>query len=264
MPPKISMNKETIKLLGVEEVHETFAGGQKYVFICTCKGVKYAVKMFKHGFGEREKRELQFYRDNAHNTGIPNIINVYYHDGDTIVVEEYIEGRSLKDAAAEFSGDYPKISKLMFDITDIMEPIWKEKKVHRDLKPANIIIRPDDLPAILDFGIFKDPDQSTITDTGFQPHSWDFAAPEQLLGKKEHISYRTDFFSLGLIAYFLYYQKLPFGNSKVEVMATISSGDLIYITDSTCKLNRFFRSVFTLNPSERPRNVDMMKEGIRA
>jgi serine/threonine-protein kinase len=262
VPPKISMDKDTIALLGVEAVHMTFAGGQKYVFICTCKGVKCAVKMFRYGFGVREKRELKFYRDNAHNTGIPNIIDVIDHKGETIVVEEFIEGQSLGDVAVKYTENYDKISNLLHCIIDIMKPIWEAKLVHRDLKPANIIIKPDESPVILDFGIFKDPEQSTITDTGFQPHSWDFAAPEQLFGKKEHISYRTDFFSLGVIAYYLYYQMRPFGNSKDGVIATFQAVPLSYASDSACKLNKLFKSVFSINPSERPRNVDFLKEAI--
>ena len=40
MPPIISMKDSTKKLLNVEEIHETFAGGQKYVFIATCNKKK--------------------------------------------------------------------------------------------------------------------------------------------------------------------------------------------------------------------------------
>lgn len=260
----ISLGAEITSLLGVEKVHATYDGGQKYVFISTCNGIKRAVKLFRHGFGERERRELKFYIDNAHLPGIPNIIDVIDHNGVTIVVEECIEGQSLLDVAAGYSGDYPKISKLLLDIADVMQPVWEAKIVHRDLKPANIMIKPDNSPSIIDFGIFKDPEQSTITDTGFQPHSWDYAAPEQLLGQKQFISYRTDFFSLGVIAYVLYYQKRPFGNTKDEVIATISASPLLYATDTTCKFNKFFTNVFSVDPSGRPRNVDLFREGIQA
>jgi eukaryotic-like serine/threonine-protein kinase len=263
LPPHISLKKSTKDFLGVEEIHQTFAGGQKYVFIATCKGIKYAVKMFKYGFGEREKREINFYKDNVDNKGIPKILDVLYHDGDTIVIEEFIEGNSLHDVCHNYLHNYASISKLLISIADIMEPIWINGKVHRDLKPPNIIIRPDGSPVVIDFGIFKDPEQSTITDTGFQPHSWDFAAPEQLLGKKDQISYRTDFFSLGVIAYYLYFSKKPFGDSKDEVIATISNDPIKYYVTDDCPLKNYFDAVFKFNASERPRNVSLMKEAIR-
>lgn len=263
MPPKLTLPDDIKNLLNVEKIHNTFDGGQKYVFIVTCKGKKCAVKMFRAGFGEREKRELDFYQKNSCNTGIPNILDVIDYKGETIVVEDFVEGDNLQDAAGDYYGNYEKISKLIFALSDIMEPFWKGRIVHRDLKPLNIIIKKDGSPVVLDFGIFKDPDLSTITDTGFQPHSWNFASPEQLLGEKENISYRSDFFSLGVIAYYLYYKKLPFGGSKDEVLKTIEKSPFQYHSDTDCKLNTFFNSVFLKNPSERPRNVELMKECIK-
>jgi len=188
MPPIISMKDSTKKLLNVEEIHETFAGGQKYVFIATSNKKKCAIKMFKYGFGEREERELKFYIENEKLAGIPKILDVKNEKNETIVIEEYIEGDCLQNIIVNYKRSATSTSKLICDIADIMEPIWNEGKTHRDLKPPNIILTPKGLPVVLDFGIFKDPDLSTITDTGIQPHTWTFAAPEQLLGnKKTHL-----------------------------------------------------------------------------
>ena len=260
MPPVISLKPETMKRLGITEIHDTFAGGQKYVFIATCNGTKCAVKMFRYGFGQREQRELDFYIKKKHLTGIPSIIEVINDGTETIVVEEYIEGRCLQDMVPTYSQKADSISNVITGIIDILDSIWAEQKTHRDLKPQNIIIRPDGTPAVLDFGIFKDPENSTITDTGFQPNSWPFAAPEQHLGKKEHISYRTDFFSLAVMAYYLYYQKLPFGEKREDIFAKILAKDLSYQTDSDCALNEFFESTFKFDVSERPRNSALLKE----
>ena len=135
MPANITLDESTKKLLGVEAVHKTFDGGQKYVFIATCKGVKHAIKMYRHGFGKREQRELQFYKDNKNLKGIPRIIDVIIHKNETIIVEEYIKGECLQDIAHLYKKNAKKISILICAIADIMEPIWVEKKTHRDLKP---------------------------------------------------------------------------------------------------------------------------------
>ncbi len=262
MPANITLDDATKKLLGVEVVHKTFDGGQKYVFIATCKGIKHAIKMYKRGFGEREQRELQFYKDKKDLKGIPRIIEVITHKNETIVVEEYIKGECLQDIIGRFKENAKKISKLICAIADIMEPIWEERKTHRDLKPQNIIITPSALPVVLDFGIFKDPEQTTMTDTGFQPHSWQFAAPEQHLGNKVHISYRTDFFALGVIAYCLYYQKLPFADKREDVLAKMVAHDTSFTTDSDCSLNTFLSSTLQFDVSARPRNVKLLKEAL--
>lgn len=262
MPPIISMKDSTKKLLNVEEIHKTFAGGQKYVFIATCNNKKCAIKMFKYGFGAREKRELNFYIENENLVGIPKILDVKNEKNETIVVEEYIEGDCLQDIIRIYNSSATGTSKLICDIADIMEPIWNEGKTHRDLKPLNIIITPNGLPVVLDFGIFKDPDLTTITDTGVQPNTWTFAAPEQLLGNKKHISYRTDFFSLGVMAYFLYYQKLPFGDQRDDVIAKMVAQNVSYTTEDDCKLNNFFEATLKFDVSTRPRNVKLLKEAL--
>ncbi|WDP90465.1 MAG: protein kinase [Desulfobacter sp.] len=260
MPPIISMKESTKKLLNVTKVHKTFDGGQKYVFIATCGDVKCAIKMFKYGFGRREERELEFYKENAALNGIPKILDVINEKNETIVVEEYIKGNCLQDIISDYRESSSLISKLVCDIADIMEPIWNEGKTHRDLKPLNIIITPEGLPVVLDFGIFKDPSLTTITDTGVQPNTWMFAAPEQLLGNKRHISYRTDFFSLGVMAYCLYYQTLPFGDNRDDVIARMVEQDLTYPTVENCSLNVFFEQTLNFDVSVRPRNVTLLKE----
>jgi len=262
MPPIISMKDSTKKLLNVEKIHEAFAGGQKYVFIATCNKKKCAIKMFKYGFGEREKREIEFYIANKELAGIPKVLDVKNEKNETIVVEEYIEGDCLQNIIGNYNSSATETSKLICDIADIMEPIWHKGKTHRDLKPLNIIITPKGLPVVLDFGIFKDPELTTITDTGVQPNSWPFAAPEQLLGNKKHISYRTDFFSLGVLAYFLYYQKLPFGLQRDDVIAKMVAQDMSYSTENDCELNDFFEATLKFDVSTRPRNVKLFKEAL--
>lgn len=262
MPPTISMKDSTKQLLNVEEVHETFDGGQKYVFIATCNKKKCAIKMFKYGFGDREERELDFYIANEDLRGIPKVLNVIKEENETIIVEEYIEGDCLQNIIGNYTKAAAHISKLICGIADVMEPIWNKRKTHRDLKPLNIIITPEGNPVVLDFGIFKDPDLTTITDTGVQPNSWPFAAPEQLLGNKSHISYRTDFFSLGALAYLLYYQKLPFGAKRDDVIAKMVAQDMSYTTENDCKLNTFFEATLKFDVSMRPRNVELFKEAL--
>jgi serine/threonine-protein kinase len=262
LPAAISLSKETIKLLNVERIHRTYDCGQKYVFIATCSGEYCAIKLFKYGFGAREKRELEFYQKNSHLKGIPRIKAIHPSKGETIVVEEYIDGNPLSDINQLYKNDGIKIALLINGIIDIMDPIWTDLKVHRDLKPANIIIQESGAPVVIDFGIFKDSNQSTITETGFQPNSWDFAAPEQLLAIKKNITYRTDFFSLGIIAYYLYYQRLPFGSTKEQVLGKMKSGKLVFTTDEDCPLNKFFNISIQFDVSRRARTTIIMKEAL--
>jgi serine/threonine-protein kinase len=83
--------------------------------------------------------------------------------------------------------------------------VQKNKIVHRDIKPENIIIFPDRLFKLGDFGIAKVLERvgrMTATDAGTQG----YFAPEQIFGKP---CFASDIFSLGLVFYEMITGELP-------------------------------------------------------
>lgn len=131
-------------------------------------------------------------------------------------VEEYIEGETLMARSKDFS-DKCSIKRLLLQIVDGLEVVWKMNIVHRDLKPANIIIRPDCSPCIIDFGIARFLDMESLTDTlsPIGPNTPLYASPEQMNNSKHLIDMRTDFYALGIIALELYLGIHPFDPSVV-------------------------------------------------
>lgn len=246
--------------LEITKVHASFSGAQKDVFIVTRKEQKVAIKLFKQGLLERERREIDFYLSHAKHNGIPKMIEILELGSHKIVIEEYIEGNRLEDIKDKYIRDHDKISKLINSICDIMEPFWAEDIVHRDLKPENIIIKNDDSPVVIDFGIYKNPDITTITETGFQPNTCCFASPEQLITKIGKISYRSDYFSLGIIAFFLFFGVLPFGNDKTKITSHFEGDQLWPVPDRQSPFDKFFESVFQKRPSMRVRTTPELKE----
>ncbi len=96
-----------------------------------------------------------------------------------------------------------------------LDLLWSNKIAHRDLKPDNILIRPDNTPVIIDLGIAKSLNEETVDLTpGYfkNPHTIRFASPEQLTDRKDIINYKSDQYSMGLIAYYLLCKGYPFGN----------------------------------------------------
>lgn len=83
-----------------------------------------------------------------------------------------------------------------------------------------------------------------------------FYSPEQYAGDKDKISYRTDFFSLGALAYYLFYQKLPFGNSEEEVSQKFKSKNEAFDIDDGFKLKNFCSETMKFSPAERPRLIN--------
>lgn len=228
-------------------------GGQKSVHYVTIDGSMFALKIVDNA-DERFKREVDICKQFEKNDGIPIIHKIEKFGDETIILEEYIDGNDLSELITDFKGDEIKVCKLLHSIALILDPVWRKKYVHRDLKPENIRVRHNGNPVVLDFGIARALDEKSITLVG-QPLSFKFASPEQFDGQKKLISYRTDFFCLGIVAYYLFTNKFPFGNSYAEIEAFFKNEEL-KVDSGNDIINNFCNTVFKKYPSERPRKIE--------
>ncbi|MEP6674178.1 MAG: protein kinase [Ferruginibacter sp.] len=252
-----SIHDDFLKAYNIErEFKPSISCGQKKVHFVIREKVPMVLKLFHYGRDERFDREMKIYTEFQSIDGIPKIIKIDEYHGQVFVFEEFIEGDTLSDIIINYKNDPSLIINLMKNIFQILHPIWTANYVHRDLKPENIIIKTDGTPVILDFGIARDLSDSTITPAGFQPHSWPWASPEQYEGIKDLISYRTDFFSLGLIAYYLFYQQRPFGNTKDEIEKKFKSGIETFDIEENCPLKVFCTRLMQFSPASRPRKIE--------
>jgi DNA-binding NarL/FixJ family response regulator len=90
--------------------------------------------------------------------------------------------------------------------------------LHRDLKPANVMLREDNSPVLIDFGLARramdDPDMTGIGTVLGSPY---YISPEQALGQR--VDARTDLYSLGVIFYEMLMGQKPYqGRSAIEIM----------------------------------------------
>lgn len=250
----IALKDNFIQHFKIDDYVQAAPGGQKTVFIVEIAGKKFALKIIKF-VDERLAREIKICERYASNTGIPSLVHIEEFNGDTIILEEYIYGNDLSEIIDDFIGDEKRVLAIMHRIGVILEPVWIDRFVHRDLKPHNIRICESGLPVVLDFGIARALDDETITAAGTQPLSWLYASPEQYFGKKDLISYKTDFFCLAIIAYRLFVGKLPFGDSKDKIAGTFSK-PLLPVNTGSKGIDNFCNAMFHINPSVRPRKIE--------
>jgi CheY-like chemotaxis protein len=91
--------------------------------------------------------------------------------------------------------------------------------LHRDLKPANVMLREDNSPVLIDFGLARRVfDGAAITNTGQVLGSPYYISPEQAQGQA--VDARTDLYSLGVMFFEMLTGEKPYvGQSAVAVLA---------------------------------------------
>ncbi len=90
--------------------------------------------------------------------------------------------------------------EMICDVAEALEHAHEQGVVHRDLKPANLIIDPEGRAHLVDFGIARFFDDTSVTKTGVLVGTPMYLAPELLTGRlsADHLS---DIYSLGLVFY---------------------------------------------------------------
>ncbi|MFC9824430.1 protein kinase [Streptomyces erythrochromogenes] len=120
-------------------------------------------------------------------------------DGDPAwLVTAFVPGPTLQAVLARV-GSLPldTLTVLAAGLAEALEAIHRAGVIHRDLKPANIIVA-EDGPRVIDFGIARALDGTSLTQTGLQVGTPGFLAPEQLTGGGA-VTPAVDMFALGVV-----------------------------------------------------------------
>jgi serine/threonine protein kinase len=131
-----------------------------------------------------------------------------------ITIEDFVPHVTWASCAEELKSEKKFVDFLIHIFTG-MTDLWNAKIVHRDLKPDNILIKNGLVPVIIDLGIAKSFNPGTIdlTHAFFNtPCTPSFASPEQLSNNRNEITYKSDQFSIGVIAFLVLTGEFPYGN----------------------------------------------------
>jgi serine/threonine-protein kinase len=168
----------------------------------------------------RSKHAIQVYDYGTTDEGIP------------FIVMEMLEGESLAHRLkARGCLSLAETATILGQVGRAIQQAHDNRIVHRDLKPENIFLvhSPDDdteLVKVLDFGIAKmrsgeSSYETSSTKEGTLLGTPDYMAPEQVRGLRS-VDFRSDLWSLGVIAYRCVVGELPFsGESLADLLVKI-------------------------------------------
>ena len=223
-----------------------------------------AIKVLPAALAQDPERLARFEREAKVLASLnhPNIAQIYGIE-DRALVMELVEGRTLQ-------GPLPLETALNYarQIADALEAAHEKGIVHRDLKPANIMITPEGVVKVLDFGLAAVPQASAetagdpthsptltiaATQAGMIMGTAAYMSPEQAAGKP--VDKRADIWAFGVVLYEMLTGKRLFdGETISHTLAAVltKEPDLQQVP---VKVRRLLQACLEKDPKRRLRDI---------
>ena len=206
-------------LAGRYEIKEVLGvGGMGVVYKAVDKelGETIAIKTLKADFMEQDPTALERFRGEirlARRISHRNVVRT--HDigesgGVYYITMEFVEGKSLKDLIRSRGRlPVPVVLTVGKQLARALEVAHEQGVIHRDIKPQNIVVEPDGVLKVMDFGIARLAQRKDgVTQAGMIIGTPEYMAPEQLLG--DELDGRSDLYAAGVVLYECLTGRTPF------------------------------------------------------
>src|SRR5580692_11473253 len=133
-------------------------------------------------------------------------------DNQLVMIMEYVEGTTLTQRMQQGPVPVADAVNYISQVLDALGYAHQQHVIHRDIKPANMMLTPQGIVKLMDFGIARSGDDSTLTMTGTTLGSLGYMSPEQVKG--EPTDARSDLYSVGISLYEMATGRRPFRESS--------------------------------------------------
>jgi serine/threonine protein kinase len=215
----------------------------------------------------------------------PNIVVI--HDiasegGRDFIVMELVEGPSLDSLIGRKGLKLGEALGYAVQIADGLAKAHAAGIVHRDLKPTNVMVTPDGLVKILDFGLAKlteegpeaaagptmtmGRDDRPRTEEGYVVGTAAYMSPEQAEGKR--VDARSDIFSFGAVLYEMLTGRRAFGReSQMKTLAAVLNEEpkpaSAVVATIPAELERVLNRCLRKDPQRRWQTISDLKVALQ-
>lgn len=139
-------------------------------------------------------------------------------DNQLVMIMEYVEGTTVAARLEQGPLPVPDAVNYTSQVLEALSYAHQHDIIHRDIKPSNMMVTPEGVVKLMDFGIARSGDASDLTATGAALGSLYYMPPEQVKGQPTDA--RSDLYSVGASLYEMVTGERPFkADSSYSLMA---------------------------------------------
>ena len=211
---------------------------------------------------DNEEIFAQRFRDEAlHSAALmhTNITTVFDYGEDahlTYLVMELVPGLPLSAIIREQGPmEADSVRSIIGQAALALGVAHEARVVHRDVKPANILVRPDGVVKLTDFGIARAIDTIGHTRVGEMLGTPNYISPEQALG--EQATGASDLYALGVVAHEMLNGERPFdrGTPIATAMSHVNEPPPPLGDHVPLELRAIVEALLEKQPADRPANA---------
>src|ERR1700758_5075336 len=187
------------------------------------------------------------------------------HENQLVMVMEFVEGETLANRLARAPLSTADAVNYADQILSALSYAHKQNIIHRDIKPANMMLTPQGVVKLMDFGIARSSTDGSLTSTGTTLGSLNYMPPEQVRG--EAADARSDIYSFGVSLYEMLTGKLPFqGDSQYSLMTAhlnqTPAAPITLRSDVPAGLNEIIMMAIAKDPTNRFQSADAFRAAL--
>jgi len=215
---------------------------------------------------DRFLREIRLLASLNH-PNIASLRTALTYENQLVMVMEFVEGETLANRIARAPISTADAVNYSEQILSALSYAHSHNIIHRDIKPANMMLAPQGVVKLMDFGIARSGTDGSLTSTGTTLGSLNYMPPEQVRG--EAADARSDIYSFGVSLYELLTGKLPFqGDSQYSLMtAHLNQQPAEPITlraDVPPELNQIILMAMAKNPADRFQTAEAFRNALKS
>ncbi len=187
------------------------------------------------------------------------------YENQLAMIMEFVEGETLANRAARAPLSTADAVNYSDQVLSALSYAHKQNIIHRDIKPANMMLTPQGVVKLMDFGIARSSTDGSLTTTGTTLGSLNYMPPEQVRG--ESADARSDIYSFGVSLYEMLTGKLPFqGDSQYSLMTAhlnqIPAEPITLRGDLPAGLNEIIMMAIAKDPANRFQTADAFRAAL--